>query len=970
MLRTGSTFETSHPFFSLAHLAHLTAFLRYNFEHDTYWYTRIDSFNFNFALKLAYSQSTSTMSRLCNSAILAVLLCLIDTSAYRPLLKIALHAQVYPADDKVVGSVITTDGLKAAFLARPEVSHAIIFYPMQYSKLFDEAWDLVVIEGWFPAIGDFIQMVRINSKSSLVFFFCLDPVYPGLDTVSRMNIDGLLTNSLVVKSAFQDVLPTQFVMLAADPLYMAPVLNSTRDWGAVYIGAGGGMIYYKYLLLDMLHSALCCGLRLHGSHWDEIPTLKDVWLGSLPRGRIPEAYSSAHTILASTTDDQRASGMINNRIFEALACGGIVISELNPAVVDTFGDIVKSITNGADAAPIIMDVIANRGSEHVENLRRRGRAAIVQRHTWHHRVVDILDLFHHVRWEQRSQRGDVEQPHKLSENNISGKQCKQLPRLAWIVSNAVMPSTDYLLIRAHVVKVLSEYYCVCVFSEDEWLLASQTKMQTFRGSFDVLMAHVYIYDNMDIALQKQWNGMYEIRNGTVVQKTIAYVYGVAPVASNAELRQSRYISFNHYDSIWYRTQADIDAIEAASGLVIPLIRRQHVFGVVTVLDPSTEPSLGFTSVAGDTVEPQQVGHNASSAFDTVVMCVFAHRKVCTSQNIRSYTRGNPYLLLLFGGQWSDWVAENKLFDFNEVDASNITEIAAYLDMITKTVHVSEGRIGDAELYIAQANELVFLKSHLAHERDIVVTGDDFSDTIWPFVVASVSYTRIRLSHGDSYTVNRIYKISSEASSSWDNGYLSTAVRRGVARLVGLTSHMSGVDLLWPLNGTLYFGTESTLGKSHVGSTELVIYTFYQNFMLGRDGQSCILVNGGHKTCLFRGTKQVNINLKWDEVSTSLPLSLFFLNEIYDSYDYNLCPNIAAGFSYLFCGLFAKADISVSILGTVFAENVGNEQLTVYIPTVLKYFCLIRSIQSDGKEEQYVVSANEKIGGITGCWKEC
>jgi spore maturation protein CgeB len=55
--------------------------------------------------------------------------------------------------------------------------------------------------------------------------------------------------------------------------------------------------------------------------------MKDITMGPLPKDKISEAYSSAHVVIAYTMDSQRENGMINNRIFEALSCGAIVISE-------------------------------------------------------------------------------------------------------------------------------------------------------------------------------------------------------------------------------------------------------------------------------------------------------------------------------------------------------------------------------------------------------------------------------------------------------------------------------------------------------------------------------------------------------------------------------------------------------------------------------------------------------------------
>ena len=80
-------------------------------------------------------------------------------------------------------------------------------------------------------------------------------------------------------------LPTEFVLLAADPMVMKPMDQSSEEkqWGAVFVGAGGAMTTEKARLLPMLQAALPYGLRLQGSGWGEVEEMRQVWLGSLPR---------------------------------------------------------------------------------------------------------------------------------------------------------------------------------------------------------------------------------------------------------------------------------------------------------------------------------------------------------------------------------------------------------------------------------------------------------------------------------------------------------------------------------------------------------------------------------------------------------------------------------------------------------------------------------------------------------------
>ena len=101
-------------------------------------------------------------------------------------LQIALHAQVsFASSGKVVGSEITCTGFRRAM---QKLGHEVqMFYPFEYTNLTAHAWDLVFIEGWFEMIHAFIHEIRRVAPRALVFFFCLDPDFPGLRQVSSLH---------------------------------------------------------------------------------------------------------------------------------------------------------------------------------------------------------------------------------------------------------------------------------------------------------------------------------------------------------------------------------------------------------------------------------------------------------------------------------------------------------------------------------------------------------------------------------------------------------------------------------------------------------------------------------------------------------------------------------------------------------------------------------------------------------------
>ena len=126
------------------------------------------------AALLSSSASSSTSVQQCDNSSSSSSSSLTGGSAARLRgLHVALHAQVAPASGFVVGSVMTTMGLRAALLRLPAVASVEVFFPFDYgtesgraATMFDRQWDLVIIEGWFPSINSFIHEIRRISEPS------------------------------------------------------------------------------------------------------------------------------------------------------------------------------------------------------------------------------------------------------------------------------------------------------------------------------------------------------------------------------------------------------------------------------------------------------------------------------------------------------------------------------------------------------------------------------------------------------------------------------------------------------------------------------------------------------------------------------------------------------------------------------------------------------------------------------------
>lgn len=130
-------------------------------------------------------------------------------------------------------------------------------------------------------------------------------------------------------------------------------------------------------------------VAVYGGGWTpELLTphrLRGEWIPNWELGRY---YSSAGIVLCDHYDDMRDEGFISNRAYDALACGAFVISDRVPFIEDEFdGGLVTY--EDADELAVLVDHYLNHPDERRARA-ERGRAAVLARHTFAHRVDAII----------------------------------------------------------------------------------------------------------------------------------------------------------------------------------------------------------------------------------------------------------------------------------------------------------------------------------------------------------------------------------------------------------------------------------------------------------------------------------------------------------------------------------------------------------------------------------------------------
>lgn len=791
--------------------------------------------------------------------ILVILICCIcfKSQSYN----VAFHAQVFPTEEKVVGSVITTDGLVEAFRRRHHVESTKVFYPSKYKDYHLIRWDFLIIEGWFPSLVEFIQLSRNLFPDIVIMFYCLDPSYPGLDKVFQFDVDGIITNSAVVYQQLLDIrIPTAFMMLAADPHIMKPNISVTKDFGAVYIGAGAFMLDEKPELYQMLLDASQYNLRLNGAGWEGVPQLNIFAQGILPRYGIADAYSSAHVVLSSTIHSQDLYGMVNNRVFEALACGSVLVAKYSPTLHTVFGNLISYYNDSTVFHQIMQHTLSH--PQEADITRKHAREFVLNGHTWDHRAIELEDFLLHLQADKVAHRYTL-RPYRRN----------QL-RMLWITSSGLKEHLDYVwMVNYHFRDILRHQFQVDDMSEDAFVLQAQAlcisqgtieQCVAWLSQYDVLFGVILPNDPLDLVLSSLPSAL-EVRGR--LQRRAAYVLGV-DLYLIERCKESHSVAhcqaMDHYDMVFFRDYFDVNIL-LASGMKLHELRIQHAYGIGNVILSDATPSADLFPV-----RPFNYPH-------PVVVCFHFQKDLCTVEHRLSELSSAmkrtpdsintpPHRVILLGGKWTEWVDSGyHLFDY---------------EMLPSITHIETTRIRtDLQDLFTNASIIVILQDY--HRRMLSVQ----EDSIFAFVAAARKQVAVHLHSVNAHLLN----LSNSDCNDW-NGYkhLDMAINTGLKRMFGFAPAKANmqIDVLKLQKLSLYQvecistnpSQDALLLQSgyvdyllaEMEQPFAILTLSYPNYLLGRDFQLCLLRDGDtpdSMMCVMRGALYIIVVQKYPHKSS-------------------------------------------------------------------------------------------------------
>lgn len=198
-----------------------------------------------------------------------------------------------------------------------------------------------------------------------------------------------------------EIKPQSGVLLqCVDPSVMSKVEDNIEDGkellqgekGPELLFVGNSRHVYRQILKDLLPTKH--ELHVYGRHWEEFPVQEYVVEDYLDNAKVGQAYHGAEILLNDHWADMRENGIISNRIFDALAAGGFVISDDMPEIQALFQGAVVTYQNREDLAEKIDYYLS-----HKEERRRKagqGQEIVLKAHTFANRAEQIAEVIEQI----------------------------------------------------------------------------------------------------------------------------------------------------------------------------------------------------------------------------------------------------------------------------------------------------------------------------------------------------------------------------------------------------------------------------------------------------------------------------------------------------------------------------------------------------------------------------------------------
>lgn len=129
-------------------------------------------------------------------------------------------------------------------------------------------------------------------------------------------------------------------------------------------------------------------LTLVGSGWERYLDASRVARPHVPADELARWYRSADVVLNDHWEDMARWGLVSNRVYDVLACGGCIVSDEVEGMSGLVDDAPVTVRDRADVGPVVRALLADPADRAARAA--RGQRAVLAAHTWEHRAAALV----------------------------------------------------------------------------------------------------------------------------------------------------------------------------------------------------------------------------------------------------------------------------------------------------------------------------------------------------------------------------------------------------------------------------------------------------------------------------------------------------------------------------------------------------------------------------------------------------
>jgi len=138
-------------------------------------------------------------------------------------------------------------------------------------------------------------------------------------------------------------------------------------------------------IMEMLNpDTLPYTFKLFGENWADFPKFRDYYQGFVDYSRMPEIYASTRMVIDDAGRGARNFGSINSRVYDALACGTLVVTNGAVGARETFQGKLPVWTSSQELNNLIEFYLENEEARQEKILELQ--EFVLQNHTYPHRA--------------------------------------------------------------------------------------------------------------------------------------------------------------------------------------------------------------------------------------------------------------------------------------------------------------------------------------------------------------------------------------------------------------------------------------------------------------------------------------------------------------------------------------------------------------------------------------------------------